>query len=383
MNVSRDSVLALQRHFLGALSAPARTWLEPLPSPRLAFAAAALRRAGEACVLDFGTVETPGEERHTLRLFLPGAAHADVRLADFPSWLEVRWIDRATLELLARHDGENTFHGSLRFLVDGVHAEQLGVQMTTRRVHPAARFDFHGSPAPRPFEFGADGSPYRLSVANDASVPLVVSVADLPAWLTFESDGQCRSGPLPGRFFERTAPFAIRLRPQFLGRYDGSIRIQTNDPRPELRTIDLRLAGCFEPERPFVHVAPPAGIRLRADQTFTAEAKLENWSRSPARTSKKVTPRGLAVSTLPVVPAARDGQPGTAKLPIRIVPAKLEPGTYTLPLTLAIADGEPAEVDVPVRVEIAPAEERRTPRRAALLALLLLSLTLYLVRGLP
>jgi hypothetical protein len=383
MNLSRDSVLALQRHFLGALSVPARTWLEPLPAPRLAFAGSALRRSRETCVLDFGTVETPGEERRTLRVFHTGPEQVDVRLGDFPSWLEVRWRDRTSLELLARHATESEFRGSLRFVVDRTRVEELAVRMTTRRSQPSARFDFNGSPAPRPFDFGSDDRPYQVSVSNDASVPLLVSFADLPEWLTFEVDGHRRSGPLPGRFFERAAPFTVRMRPQLLGRYDGAVRMQTNDPRPGMQEIDLRFAGCVEPARPFVRAFAPPEIRLRADQRLTADARLENWGRSPARAVRKMTPRGVDVPALVVVPAARDGRPGSATLPIRVIPAQLAPGTHILPLAVRIEDGDPAEVELPVRVEVSPADPRGKPWRAAILALLLFTLVLFAVRGLP
>lgn len=382
MNVSRDSVLALQRHFLGALSAPARMWIEPLPAPRLAFAGSALRREGSDCVLDFGVVDTPGEERQLVRVFEPGEASVDVQLGATPAWLEAQWLDRRTLELRAAHDVEGEFHGVLRF-VAGTRIEELTVRMTTRRAHPAARFDFNGSPVPRPFDFGTGSRPYALSIANDASAPLVVRFADLPAWLAFEVDGHRRGGPLPGRFFERAAPFVVCVTPQLVGRHDGVLRLQTNDPRPELQDVELRFSGCLEPHQPLVRASAPSALRLRANQTFTTQARLENWSRTPARTAKKAAPRGVALPTLPVVPSARDGQPGTATLPIRIIPRQLGPGMHTLSLALQVEDGDPAEVHVPVRVDVLPAGRGRAPWRGALLALLLLTIVIFVVRGLP
>lgn len=381
MNVSRDSVLALQRHFLGALCAPARTWLEPLPAPRLAFAGSALRRAGNDCVLDFGVVETPCEERQVVRVFEPGAEWVDVRLDAAPPWLEAQWLDRSTLELRVAHDGESELRGALRF-VTGARVEELGVQMTARRAHPAARFDFNGSAVPLPFDFGSDGHAYALSVANEASAPLVVRFADLPGWLALEVDGHRCDGPMPGVFFERTAPFVASLRPQAAGRHEGALRMQTNDVRPEMQELELRFSGCIEPRRPLVRASAPGALRLRANQTFTTEARLENWSRSPARTAKHAAPRGLALAALPVVPAARRGQPGTAALPIRIIPRQLGPGMHTLALALRIEDGDPAEVHVPVRVDVLPATRDAAPWRGALLALLFLTVFFFVMRGL-
>lgn len=383
MTLSPESVLALQRHFLGSLTVPARTWLEPLPAPRLAFAGSALRHSRGQCVLDFGTVETPGEERRVLRVFDAADERAEIRLADFPPWLAARWIDGTTLELLASHRAESDVRGVLRFVVGGTRTEELPVRMTTRRPFPTARFDFNGSQMPHPFDFGHDDGPYRLSVGNEASVPLVVSFADLPSWLMIETEGHRCTGPLHGRFFERAAPFTIRIRPQALGRHDGSLRIQTNDPRAELRTIDLRFAACTHPAVPCVRAAAPAAVRLSANQTFVTKARLENWGRAPARSTQQNTPRGLSVQSLPVIPPAADGVPGTATLPIRIMPSQLAPGTHALPLKVQIAGGDPEFIDVPVQVDVTAEERRTTPWRAALLSILLLTLAFYLVRGLP
>jgi len=57
MNLSRDAMLALERHFVGALSAPARTWLEPVPVSQLAFAGSAVQSKAGGCAVDFGTVD--------------------------------------------------------------------------------------------------------------------------------------------------------------------------------------------------------------------------------------------------------------------------------------------------------------------------------------
>lgn len=250
MKLSRDSVLALQRHFLGALRAPARAWLEPLPSPPLVFLGSAIR----AGALDLGSVPSPGEERSQVRICNRSAERIEVRIAELPAWLTARWPgvegetvsmtggDAASLEVLVIHDEERQFHGVLRFAAGGC-IEELPVRMTARRSHPLARFDFNGSAIPHPFDFGSAEGSYRLSVANATSVPLVVTFADLPDALTFEVDGRHRTGPITGPFFERTAPFAVTLRPHLFGLPGGVLRVRTNDPRAEMRDIALAFTG--------------------------------------------------------------------------------------------------------------------------------------------
>jgi len=266
MNLSRDSVLALQRHFLGALRAPARTWLEAVPTPRLVFLGGAIRSG----VLDLGRVSSPGTEKTRVRVCHPGVGRIDVRLSDAPPWLTARWLSAeggtvridgggpgAVLELLAVHDTEQELDGALRFtFADRV--EELPMHMIARRSHPIACFDFNGSPVPRPFDFGTGEQAYRLSVANRSSVPLVVTVADLPAGLTFEVDGRHRNGPIAGPFFERTAPFAVKLRLQLFGGSDGGVvRLHTNDPRPEMQDIALRFTASSVPSESRVSPLPP------------------------------------------------------------------------------------------------------------------------------
>ncbi len=137
MKLSRDSVLALQRHFLGALRAPARTWLEPLPSTPLLFLGAAIRLD----TLDLGSVSSPGEERSRVRVCSRSAQRIDVRIAEVPSWLTARWLGvegdsvvmhggdaGAPLEVRVIHDDERELHGALRFAV-GSHVEELPVRM--------------------------------------------------------------------------------------------------------------------------------------------------------------------------------------------------------------------------------------------------------------
>ncbi|PYQ27542.1 MAG: hypothetical protein DMF56_19365 [Acidobacteria bacterium] len=385
MSLSRDSILALQRHFLGALSEPARTWLEPMAAARVAFAGDAIRIDGEGCLVDFGTVESPGEDHRLLRVSERGA-----RISEQPPWLTVRWIDDSTLALIAIHDTERDFCDPLRLSFSDGRSQALRVRMSARRTHPIAELNFNGWPAPHPFDFGANEHPYVLSVGNRSGVPLVVSFADLPEWLRFEIDDRWRDGPLPGRFFRRSAPFSVRIRPRprFFGRRNGSIHLQTNDPRADMQSIELAFAACVEPAKPCVISFAPQANRLRADQSMTVSARLENWSRSPARVHAHVVPAALRVLEWPVVPAARDGQPGAAMLPIRILPAQLAPGAHALSVSIRVLDGEPAVVDVPMRVEVTPALPRRTgvsrsEMVAALLTLLLFALLFaVVVRGL-
>ena len=265
MKLSRDSVLALQRHFLGALRAPARTWLEPLPSPPLVFRGDALRSG----TLDLGSVSSPGEERCVVRICNRSAERVDVRIGAAPAWLTARWLgvdgDTApvgcgdsgvTLEIRVIHDDEREFRGTLPFVL-GNRVEELNVRMAARRLHPVAQFDFHGSPVPQPVDFGAGDGSYRLSVMNATSVPLVVTFSDLPPGLTFEIDGRSRSGPIAGPFFERTAPFAVDLHPQLFGLPGGVIRLHTNDPRPELQDMELRFEPFPRAPRARMRAVPP------------------------------------------------------------------------------------------------------------------------------
>lgn len=250
MKLSRDSVHALQRHFLGALRAPARAWLEPLPSPPLVILGGAIR----AGTLDLGSVSSPGEERSRVRVCNRSAERIEVRIAEVPAWLTARWLgvegdtvtmaggEAASLDVLVIHYEERQFHGTLRFAAGGS-IEELPVQMIARRSHPLARFDFNGSAIPHRFDFGSAEGSYELSVANATSIPLVVTFSDLPDGLTFEVDGRHRNGPIAGPFFERTAPFAVTLRPHLFGLPGGVLRVRTNDPRPEMRDIALPFAG--------------------------------------------------------------------------------------------------------------------------------------------
>jgi len=300
MNLSRESMLALERHFVGVLSAPARAWLEPLPASQLAFAGSAIRSHDGKCVVDFGTVDSPGRECHLVRVINRGRQPAQVHLAEHPKWLSAHWLGGSrdpvpvgaddageTLELVAAHDVESRFDGCIRFLIrDGgmPRIEDVLVRMTTRRAYPIAHFDFNGSPVPRPFDLGNGSHPYQLTVTNSSSVPLVVRFVDLPPWLTFDVGGQRRSGPLAGPFFERRAPFTIRLWARGPGKQSGALHIGTNDPRPQFRSLSLQLFACVDTPRP------------EANPTVRRE------SRGPSAVSTVRKPSPDQAETLPVIP---------------------------------------------------------------------------------
>lgn len=393
MNLTRESILALERHFVGALTAPSRTWLEPLPVQPLVFACESIRFDGNAPALDLGSVSSPGEERRVVQVCNRGAERVEVSIEP-PAWLLASWIDReddtitlasgdvAPFEVILPHDAEREFHGALQFHI-GDRIESLAVRMTARRTHPIAQFDFNGTEKARRFDFGSSGSPYVLSIANKTSVPLIVRFADLPDWLIFEVDGRSRMGPIDGPFFERVAPFTIRLLPQHIGPHEGVLRVQTNDPRPELRNLELPFAAFVLAEKPCLRVKTPERVRLRADQTIGGAIPLENWGKTPARTSPETIPAAIAIREWPIIPAAHDGTPGVATLPIRIAPKTLGAGAHALTLALRVDGGEPGRVDVPVHFDVDPPRRGwlRTETIVALFAVLILTLLVVILRG--
>jgi len=255
--------------------------------------------------------------------------------------------------------------------------------MTARRTHPIAHFDFNGASAARRFDFGSSDGPYSLSITNKTSVPLIVRFSDLPDWLTFEVDGRRRGGPIDGPFFERAAPFTIRLRPQHVGPHDGVLRVHTNDPRPELQHFELHFAAFVLASQPCVRVNAPERVRLRADQTISGAIPIENWGKTPARTSPETVPAALAIREWALVPAAHDGKPGVATLPLRIAPKMLGAGTHALTLTLRVEGGDPGRLEVPVQFDVDPPRRGwlRTETIAALLAVLILTLLIVIARG--
>jgi hypothetical protein len=386
MNLSRDSALALQRHYVGALSQAATTWLESLPANRVAFAGGAIRTDGESCVLDFGVVDTPNGERRAVRIFQPGPQPISIRVSEVPAWIVADWSDETNASILivritADHEGERCDDLTLRVRDErGVRFEKLRLRVVGRPRQPFADITFNGDAAAEPFAFDGDRGVYTIAVANRNSVPLVVTFSDLPEWLELTVDGCSRRGPIAGAFFERKASFTAYLRPRLLGRHEGSVRMQTNDRRPELRDVLLRFSADIAPLRPHIRAVSPPPLAA-GSKTVTAHARLENWGRSPARISANVTTQCATVPALIRIPAARDGRPGTADLPIRVTASRLAPGTQTLIVALQIEDGDPAQCGVPVQVIVAARRSRQRPfirpeTIAAFLALVILAIVL-------
>ncbi|HEY0373095.1 MAG TPA: hypothetical protein VGD79_13910 [Thermoanaerobaculia bacterium] len=392
MTLSRDSVLALQRHYLGALSTPARMWLEPQRPARLAFRGSAIRVDDDGCVLDFGTVEFAHGELRTVRVFQPGDAPASIRVDEVSPWLHAEWAEDGTLavQLVDESEGERTGTVSLWIRDEhGARCESLRVRVAVQPRQPLAEILFNGAPAPLPHNFGSDGGDYTIDVANRTSVPLVVTFADLPEWLELEVDGCSRRGPVLEVFFERAAPFHVALRPHQLGRQTGSLLMKTNDRRTDLQEVELQFTSCVTPVRPQVRALPAPQLAVRAPKALATHIRLENWGRSPARVTCGNHPAALMVAVITDVPAARDGVPGTAVLPIRVHSSQLWPGAHVLTLDLQIAGGDPLQCSVALHVTVAAAAARqrreiRPEMIAALIALLLLTAVLLIAaRGLP
>lgn len=386
MNLSRDSALALQRHYVGALSQSATTWLESLPAKRVAFAGGAIRTDGENCVLDFGVVDTPNGEQRAVRIFQPGPQPLSLRVSEVPEWVIADWShdkDESILIVRIAGDREGERCGDLTLRIRderGARFEKLRVRVVVRPREPFADITFDGNATAEPFAFDGARGVYTIAVANRNSVPLVVTFSDLPGWLELTVDGCSRRGPIAGAFFERTAPFIACLRPGLLGRHEGSVRMQTNDRRHELRDVLLRFSADLAPLRPHIRAVSPPSLAA-GSKTVTAHARLENWGRSPARVSANVTTQCATVPALIRIPASRDGTPGTADLPIRIAASRLAPGTHTLIVALQIEDGDPAQCGVPVQVIVAARRSRQRPSIraetiAAFLALVILAIIL-------
>lgn len=384
MKLSQDSLLGLKRHFLGALSEPSPVWLCPAPGPRLLLASrGALRNGSNGCAVDFGTVDSPGEERRTLRVVSLGEETLTLKIQNPPSWLAASWHgatgdtvhlaadESSELELVAAHDflEEKSLAGPVELLAETLGGESLAseilVRLATRRTRPVGQYDFQGFAEPRSFDFGrldpAASGPevlqsYAVSFRNLTSVPLNVSFADLPPWLVFEVDGYQRRGPAVGRFFERTAPFQAQIRPirsfEFLGLQHGRLNLWTNDSRPHLQQIAIELSADIESAKPYVTVEAPEPVRVSTAEPCWVEARLVNWGKSSSRLSLKGLSPVLQIEGRPTVPGAKDGEPGRATLRIRIVSEKLPTGSHPLTLTLRVEDGEPAEIVVPVWVSV-------------------------------
>lgn len=271
MLASPESLNALKRHFLGALSEPLPLPLGPEPGPRLLLAGGTpWGRRG--FFIDFGRVETPGEERQTLRVVNSGPEPLELRAVASTLWMEARWSGGegdavlepsagAELELIARHDlfADTTLVGAIQLVatagVEDSILARFAVRLDARRAQPVGRYEFQGQSEPAPFDFGplaptaigAIPHSYSVSIQNQTEIPLIVSCADLPDWLVFAVDGHQRSGPVAGRFFERAAPFQMEIRPQVGAPVSGPRRsrlvLHTNDSRPAWQRIELQLSA--------------------------------------------------------------------------------------------------------------------------------------------
>lgn len=397
MSISPDSVRALERHFVGTLSLPSRLWLDSVPLSHVVVTGSdALRSAGDGCVLDLGAVESPGTERQVVRIASARPEVVEMKLGDVAPWLAARWLQAAgdairvesragaELELTATHDvlKQTGFAGvvciSICDAAGGERHEELAVRMTARRTQPLGDFNFHGAPQPRGFDFGtvdplapAITTSYELSFDSLTSVPLTVAFTDLPSWLTFEVDMHRRVGPAPGRFFERDAPFKVSIRPRqttdLIGAHRGSLHVETNDPRPALRSIDIRFAVRLVPAGPFLR-AVPDNVLVTTPRPMRTDVRLENWGRSPARIAATIVPPALQVlGGRAAVPAAAGGRPGVGSLRLRVLPSHLSPGTHLMPLTLSVEGAAPLQMAVPVQV--APGATRARKRGLALAAM--------------
>lgn len=407
MNVSAASVRALERHFVGALSVPSRLWLDAEPLSQLAIGGEAVRSDGEWCVVDLGVVESPGKERQVVRVSSSATGVTGIRIAGADPWLGAQWthIDSdavsgnvAELELTAPHDvlEQTAFTGAIRL---GIHRgpdddlEELRVRMTARRTHPLGAFDFHGSEEPRGFDFGVvdptapASAAFLMSFRSLTSVPMTVRFADLPAWLAVEVAGRDRTGPASGVFFERTTPFAVKVRPHcttdLLGAHDGTLRIESDDPRPPFRSFAIPFSVRLEPAGPFVRARADL-VHVTNDRPLVTQVQLENWGHRPARIAPSSVPPAIRILGPVTIPAARRSSPGFVLISMRVVPAQLPAGRHLLPITLDVEGGVPLQITLPVQVA-ATARRTSSTRRAvapaavaALIALLAFTAVLVL-----
>jgi hypothetical protein len=386
MSLSLDSVRALERHFVGTLTLPSRLWLDAVPLSHLVVTGGeALRSAGDSCALDLGIVDSPGTERQIVRIASGQPEAVDMKLREVAPWLAARWLHgagntvrvesgaAAEIEIVAAHDvlKQTDFAGTVSIGIRGgaeiEQHEELLVRMTARRTHALGAFDFHGSPQPRGLDFGvvdplaASTTSYDLAFDSLTSVPLTVAFADLPAWLTFDVDDHRRPGPASGRFFERTAPFKVSIRPRLttdlIGVHRGSLRLETNDPRPELRSIDIRFAVRIEPAGPFLRSVPDT-VRIKTRRPLRTEVRVENWGRTPALITAVNVPSSLQVlGSTTTVPAASGGRPGVGSVPLRVMPAQLSPGARSVAITFSVEGGTPLHIQLPLHVAVTQARK--------------------------
>jgi len=380
MKLSQEAFLGLKRHFLGVLVEPSPLWVAPAQRPSLLLTSDA-PRGERGCIVDFGTVESPGAEHRTLRLVNLGEEALTLRVQNANAWLQAHWLPEgevlqlegrsAALLVAAAHDFlEDTFlTGTIELVADGLEGQRricaIAVRLATRRTQALGRYGFEGEPEPRPHDFGrldaaavGAGEPpsYELSFESLTSIPLVVSFADLPAWLVFAVNGYQRRGPVSGRFFERVAPFRVEIRPnrslQFLGVQRGRVVLHTNDARPAWQRLDLEFAAEIESAKPYLTLTPLERVRVPAGEVVWVEATLTNWGQSPARVSLRSRSPALQLPDRPAVPSLHDGQPGQVALRIRLVSTGLAQGTHALSLTLRVENGEPPEINIPIWVDV-------------------------------
>jgi hypothetical protein len=146
--------------------------------------------------------------------------------------------------------------------------------------------------------------------------------------------------------------------------------------------MELQFRACLIAANACVHVVPPESVRLRADQTLTVAAELENWGRSPARTSTEKSHRALSVREYPLVPSASGEQAGKASVHIRVTPRQLPPGAHRLSMSLRIEGGDPGVVEVPVRIDVAAGRNfALRPATIAALVVLFLLVLLFIIAG--
>lgn len=279
MQLSEESLRGMERHFVGTLRVPPRRRIAPAAGPRLLWSGAgtgAARARGGDCAVDFGTAESPGTERREVAVATLGAEPLTLEIVATPPWLEADWGEgrlrahlrcggpAAVLALVARHDvlTATTFEDGVQLLARTMAGEEetaeIAVRLVARRDLPRGQYDFDGAMLPYPYNFGVISStgegvtPCVFSFASIAPPPLVVTFSDLPDWLIFKVDGHERQGPVSGPFFQRTAPFAVEIRPRWPGpapertelRTD-MVHLTTNDGRPAFQQLELEFSGEF------------------------------------------------------------------------------------------------------------------------------------------
>ncbi len=274
MDLSAESWSGLKRHFLGALTQPSTCRVVPVPGPRFLLTSdGPLQGVPQGCLVDLGEVEPLGKGRRTVRVVNLGSETLTARIRNTVPWLEARWShgrsdsmhvgeDGAELELIGLHDSleEKPLASSFQLLLETLTGERTSseilVRLASRRSYAHGRYDFDGTADPHPCDFGAlDLSAEdlerprscRISFQDVTKEPLRVCFSNLPGWLVFEVDGFQRKGPVDGRFFERTAPFEVEIRPvlspESIGHRLDYLLLQTNDGRPSFKEMLLEFSA--------------------------------------------------------------------------------------------------------------------------------------------